>query len=69
MSLITVELMQCDGPQCSVECREQTPVGWITFHDVGGDYHLCTICAENEGNVKRQLYYQAMQRIDKKRGD
>ena len=45
MSLVTVELMRCDGPQCRVECRKQTPVGWITFHGVGGDYHLCTICA------------------------
>ena len=54
---------------CAVECREQTSVGWITFRGMGGDYHLCTICAENEDNIKLQLYYQAMQQIDKKRGD
>ena len=68
MSSVNVELILCDGPQCTIECREQTPVGWITFHGVGGDYHLCSACATVD-NIKHEIYYQAMQRIDKERGD
>lgn len=67
MSEATVTIIVCDGPLCVEECRSVIPVGWITFTGYP-NRHLCTSCATEE-NIRRQVYYQAMEGIDKRRGD
>lgn len=67
MSKTTVEVITCDGPSCSKECRGLL-LGWIQFVGITSDRHLCPVCATEE-NIKHQVYYNAMERLDKKRGD
>lgn len=68
MTEATVKIITCNGPMCDEECRGTIPVGWITFTGVTRDRHLCSRCA-TKGNIARQLYYQDMEKIDRKRGD
>ena len=65
----TIKVITCDGPLCDVEWRGIfIPVGWITFNSLTANRHLCPTCT-TEDNIKQQVYYQAMEQIDKRRGD
>ncbi len=68
MTESTIKIITCDGPLCEVECRGIIPVGWITFTGSISDRHLCGGCT-TEKNIAQQVYYQAMERIDRERGD